>query len=79
MALEPLIQIPKNRAVQLTVDFYLSQGYILVGIQDVGPYNFKRHKDIDGMVTTICDALQKSKRIFNDSRITSIVAAIMDD
>lgn len=66
--------ISKDKRVNLALAIDLKQGKMFLGIEPAGPYDLPRHDDLTGILETVGDALQESRRIFNDSRITAVRA-----
>lgn len=75
--LRKLRAIHKDYGIMLEVLVDTKRKKVRVGIYELTKYTLKRHSDLDGIITTICDLLQKEKRIFNDNRIVKIFSAII--
>lgn len=67
-----------GEGVEVVIRVDLSKEEIEVELWRTGrPYKLPRHADLAGIVQTISDALEKSGRIKNDSRIVEIEAKIV--
>lgn len=78
MFLKRLFSWDKEHGVKLIIEVDLKKEEMLIRVDPVWPpYDLPRHADLPAVIQTIADALEKSGRIFNDSRIVSIEAKIV--